>query len=252
MAAGDKIDILLLRDTAGVRRFRVSVLFLRLLWIVPLALLVLLAAVVTIGYRLRQDNLALTAKTRTMQAELAGAGTQLVKLQNIEKILRSRDVTELETLIGSYNAENPGWWKPGSDGDGLAATVAGMPSRPDLTHLLARLDANQAGVDNLRVRIENKKLLLNFDLSNVTPETNLTGKVQVALVGNDASLVPLVSDKDDLSFQIQRFKQIAASLPLPARLDRRGIYGIRLSIVDSDGKAVFSRVYPLSPDERTS
>ncbi len=244
MAAGEKVDILILRDAAGVRRFRVSLLVLRMLWLTPLGLLLLLAAAVAVGHHLRQDNLDLAAQAKAMRAELDAAGQGLITLQNIEKVLRSRDVTELDTLIGSYSAGNPGWWKPKAE-EGKAEPREREAARPDLARLLARVDANQAGIDNLRARIENKKLLLNFDLSNVTPQTNLVGRVEAALVGNDASLVPLRPEKDELSFQIQRFKQIAASLPLPAKTEARDIYGLKLTILDPAGKTVFAQVYPL-------
>ncbi|WP_428563346.1 MAG: hypothetical protein ACP59X_23755 [Solidesulfovibrio sp. DCME] len=244
MAAGERVDILILRDAAGVRRFRVSLFALRLLWLTPLALLLLLAAAVAVAYHLRQDNLDLSAKAQAMRTELDAAGQGLITLQNIEKILRSRDVTELETLVGSYSADNPGWWKPKVE-EGKVEPREREAARPDLSRLLARVDANQAGVDNLRARIDNKKLQLNFDLSNVTPQTNLVGRVEAALVGNDASLVPLKPEKDELSFQIQRFKQIAASLTLPAKIDTKDLYGLKLTILDPAGKTVFAQVYPL-------
>ena len=245
MAAGEKVDILILRDAAGVRRFRVPVFFLRFLWLCPLILAVLLAGAGYAAYRLRTDILELAGKVRGMHAELDAAGEGLIKLQNIEMILRSRDVTGLETLIGSYNADDPGWWKPKSvDDKGKVEPREG--ARPDLSRLLARVDANQAGIDNLRARIDNKKLQLNFDLSNVTPQTNLVGRVEAALVGNDATLLPLKPEKDQLSFQIQRFNQIAVGLPLPAKIDAKDIYGVKLAVVDPSGKTVFSQVYPLS------
>lgn len=244
MATGAKVDILILRDAAGVRRWRVPVLFLRLLWLLPVSLLVLLFGALVVGYGLRQDNLELANRAKAMRQELDAAGEKLITLQNIEKILRGRDVTELETLIGSYNADNPGWWKPRL-GDGKIE-VREREGHPDLSRLLARVDAGQAGVANLRARIENKKLQLHFDVSNPTPQTNLTGRAEVSLVGNDATLVPLRGDKDELAFQIQRFKQVAVSLPLPARLEAKDVYGVRLTIVDSAGKPVFAQVFPLS------
>lgn len=247
MAASGKVDILILRDAASVRRYRLSTGFLRALWLTPLVLLLLLGAAVAVGYHLREDNVALARRGASMRSELDAVGERLMRLENIEKILRTRDVTELETLIGSYNAENPGWWKPKAE-DGREKVEGGKEreaARPDLGKLLSRVDANQAGIDNLRVKIENKRLLLNFDLSNVTPQTNLVGRVEAALVGNDATLTPLKAEKDELSFQIQRFKQIAASLPLPGKFDAKEIYGLKLTIMDPSGKAVFSQVYPL-------
>ena len=252
MAGSGKVDILILRDDAGVRRFRLPGFATRLLWIVPLLLLALLAAATAVAYYLRQDNRAMDGRVQSMRAELDAAGEGLLRLENVERILRSRDVTELETLIGSYNADNPGWWKPREERQNVKEQQPEKPekeaSRPDLAKLLARVDLNQAGVDNLRAKIENRRLQLNFDLSNVTPQTGLIGRVEVGLVGNDASLTPLRAEKDELSFQIQRFKQIAASLPLPPKSEPKDVYGLRLVIVDPTGKAIFSQIYPMSKE----
>lgn len=246
---GGMVDILFLRDNAGVRRFRLSSGILRAILLAPLAFLLAAGVAAAVAYHLRQDNLSLAGRYEAMRGEIDTAGERLLRLENIEKILRSRDVTELETLIGSYNADHPGWWKPRAEDRKEAGEARERePSRPDLAKLLGRVDLNQAGVDNLKARIENRKLLLGFDLSNVTPQTGLVGRAEVALVANDATLIPLRAEKDELAFQIQRFKQIAASIPLPPKADSRDIYGVRLSIADPAGKVVFSQVYPLPRD----
>ncbi len=248
MAGSGKIDILLLRDAAGVRRYRLSVGWLRVLWTAPLVLVLLLGAALAVANHLRDDNIALAKRNEAMRAELDTAGERLMRLENLEKILRSEDATALETLIGSYNPANPGWWKPQAEERKEAPQKDREAARPDLTRLLSRVDANQAGVDNLRVKMENRRLQLNFDLSNVTPQSGLVGRAEVALVANDASLVTLKPEKDELNFQIQRFKQIAASLALPAKVEPKDIYGLKLSIVDPNGKVAFSQVYPLPKD----
>ncbi|EFL51698.1 conserved hypothetical protein [Solidesulfovibrio fructosivorans JJ]] len=252
MAAGGKIDILLLRDGAGVRRYRTSVWLLRCLWLVPLGLLLLLAAAVAVAYHLRQDNLLLARHQGETRKELDAVGEKLIRLENIEKVLRTRDLTELETLIGSYNPDDPGWWKPRTEAGGDAPKSGGKErepakaERPDLAKLLAHVDAGEVGIDNLRVKIEGKKLALNFDLSNVTPQqTNLSGRVEVAFVGNDASLLPLTADKDELSFQIQHFKQMSASLPLPQKVSPRDVYALKLTVLDPAGKIIFAQTYPM-------
>jgi hypothetical protein len=252
MAGSGRIDILILRDASGVGRYRLPVWLLRLLLLAPVAFLLLLGAAVAVAYHLHQDNKALTEQAAAVRQEIDAAGEALMHLENLERTLRSKDLTELETLLGSYNSDNPGWWKPRSEERKepapAVAAESGKEQRVDLSRLLARVDANQAGVDNLKIKFDNRRLNLGFDLSNVTPQTGLVGKVEAGLVGNDGSLWPLRADKDELSFQIQRFKQIAASLPLPAKLDPREMYGLRLVIVDPAGKPVFAQVFPLPKD----
>ena len=251
MAGSGRIDILILRDASSVGRYRLPVWLMRLLVFAPIVFLLLLGATVAVAYHLHQDNKALTDRTRVLRQEIDAAGEGLMRLENLERTLRSKDLTELETLLGSYNADNPGWWKPRvveRKDTAPASPAEAAKERPDLSKVLARVDANQAGVDNLKFKFDNRRLTLGIDLSNVTPQTGLAGKVEVALVGNDGTVWPLKADKDELSFQIQRFKQIATNLSLPAKLDPRDMYGLRLVIVDSAGKAVFAQVYPLQKD----
>ncbi|MHC1791091.1 hypothetical protein [Solidesulfovibrio sp.] len=250
MVGGTMIDILVLRGAAAVGRYRLPAWLLRLLLLAPVAIVLLLGAAVAVAYHLHQDNIALTDRAAALRQEIDAAGEGLLRLENLERTLRSKDMTELETLLGSYNPDNPGWWKPRVEErkEPVAASPGETRERPDLSKLLARVDANQAGVDNLKVKFDNRRLTVGFDLSNVTPQTGLVGKVEAGLVGNDGSFWPLKAEKDELSFQIQRFKQISASLPLPAKIEARDVYGLRLVIVDPAGKPVFAQVYPVQKD----
>ncbi len=249
MASQETVDILVMRGAGRVRRYHLRPLWLRAVWLVPLCLLVLLAAALAV---IKHQYAALGAETqraKTMRAELDTVGERLLRLENIEKILRSKDTTELETLLASVNPDNPDWWKPAAPHRKETPEPKERENqKPDLSKLLARVDGNQAGVDNLRAKIEGRKFHINFDLSNLSPQSNLTGRGEVALVGNDTTLYPLKADKDDLTFQIQRFKQVAATMSLPAKCDPKDIYGFKLTVLDPAGKTVFSQVYPLGKD----
>ncbi len=250
MAGSGRIDILILRDAAGVGRYRLPVWLARTLVLTPLALLLLLGVAVAVAYHLYQGNRTDTTRAAALRQEIDAAGESLMRLENIERTLRSKDATELETLLGSYNPDKPDWFKIRPDDrkePGQPAADA-PKERVDLSKILARVDASQAGVDNLKIKIDNKRLNLGFDLSNVTPQTGLVGKVEASLVGNDGTLWPLKPEKDELSFQIQRFKQISSSLALPPKIEPRDLYGLRLVITDPSGKPIFAQVYPLPKD----
>jgi hypothetical protein len=248
MHSQETVDILVMRGAGRVQRYRVRSFWLRALWLTPLVLVLLLAASLAVIKQQRDTQVAQTERTQAMRAELDTVGERLVRLENIEKILRSKDMTELETLLASVNPDSPDWWKPTVQRKDGPETKERESAKPDLAKLLARVDANQAGVDNLRAKIENRKLQINFDLSNLSPQSNLSGRGEIALVGNDATISPLKPDKDDLTFQIQRFKQIAANLALPVKCDPKEVYGFKLTILDPSGKTIFSQVYPLGKD----
>lgn len=249
MSGREKMDILIMRGAGRVGRYHVSPGWLRALWLTPVCLALLLAMATAVAWRLREANFRLSRRVEALTGEREGVGQRLLRLENIEKILRSKDATELETLLASLNPDDPGWWKPKSEErKSTSESKEREVVKPDLSKLLVRFDTNEAGVDNLRTKIEGRKLQLNFDLSNLSPQSTLSGRGEVALIGNDATLIPLKADRDDLSFQIQRFKQIAASLPLPAKYNPKDIYGLRVSVHDPSGKLIYSQVFPLTKE----
>lgn len=247
MGAPEKIDILIMRGSGRVGRYHVAPFWVRLLWLGPLCLVLLLALAVALAWHYRQATSRLQDRIASLASEHESVGERLLRLENIEKVLRSKDATELETLLASVNPDNPAWWKPRAEErkDTPEPRERETAAKLDLGRLLSRVDTYQAGVDNLRAKFDNRKLQLNFDLSNLSPQSTLSGRGEITLVGNDASLVPLKAEKDELSFQIQRFKQIAVSLSLPVKAETKEFYGLRLTILDPAGKTIFSQIFPL-------
>ena len=248
MASGGKISILIMRDDAGVRRMRVSPLWIKSgLWAVAfLALAAVIFAAGAVYYRgivAESEKAAQAAKT--MAAE---AADRLKRLDEIETILRAKDPTELQTLLGSYNPDAAAWWKPAvAETPAAPATpdkAEAATARIDLRKLFDKVDLNQAGVDNFKSRIENNKLLVGFDLSNLSPQTALAGKAELGILANDGTLHPIKPDKDELTFQIQRFKQVAVQFALPQGVAAADIYGLKIGIADPAGKTIYTAVYP--------
>jgi hypothetical protein len=248
MASGGKISILIMRDDAGVRRMRLSPFWIQSgLWAV--AFLILAAALFAAGAMYYRGIVAESERAAQDARRLAtDAADRLKRLDEIETILRSKDATELQTLLGSYNPDAAAWWKsavetpPAPAAPEKADTVA---TKIDLRKLLDKVDLNQAGVDNFKSKVENGKLAVSFDLSNLSPQTALSGKAELLILTNDGVLHPLKADKDELTFQIQRFKQVAVHLALPQGVNPADMYGLRITIADPAGKTVYNAVYPV-------
>ncbi|QLA17949.1 hypothetical protein [Desulfolutivibrio sulfoxidireducens] len=248
MASGEKISILIMRDDAGVRRMRISPFWIKTaVWgVVFLAVAAALFAAGAMHYQGRvatSENIAQSAERQAKQAR-----DRLARLDEIETVLRSKDLTELQTLLGSYNPDAAAWWKPAAGETPPAApgpekTEPGV-NKIDLRKLFDKVDLTQAGVDNFKFKIENNKLAVNFDLSNLSPQSALAGKAELFLVGNDGALHPLKTEKDELNFQIQRFKQVAVQAPIPQGTAQTDIYGLKMVIHDPGGKTIYSAIYP--------
>jgi len=248
MASGGKISILIMRDDAGVRRMRLSPFWIQSgLWAV--AFLILAAALFAAGAMYYRGIVAESERAAQDARRLAtDAADRLKRLDEIETILRSKDATELQTLLGSYNPDAAAWWKPAVETPPVPATpekADTAAAKIDLRKLLDKVDLNQAGVDNFKSKVENGKLAVSFDLSNLSPQTALSGKAELLVLTNDGVLHPLKADKDELTFQIQRFKQVAVHLALPQGVNPADMYGMRITIADPAGKTIYNAVYPV-------
>ncbi|KUG29539.1 hypothetical protein ASZ90_000560 [hydrocarbon metagenome] len=249
MASGGKISILIMRDDAGVRRMRLSPFWIQTgLWAV--VFLILAAVFFAAGAMYYRGIVAESEHTAQEARRLAAdASERLRRLDEIEGVLRAKDLTELQTLLGSYNPDAAAWWKPAVE---TPASASATPDKAettaakiDLRKLLDKVDLNQAGVDNFKSKVENGKLAVSFDLSNLSPQTALAGKAELLILTNDGVLHPLKSEKDELTFQIQRFKQVAVHLALPQGVNPADIYGLRITIADPAGKIIYNSVNPV-------
>jgi len=254
MGAKGKISILVMREDAGVRRLKVSPGFLRfLIWL----FVAFCAAAALAGYASyyywKQSNEVL-AENALLKDQSDSSKDQLVKLASLEGILKSGDQTELKTLLGSYNAdaaerlECPKEEAPEPAPAAPAAADGKEPECPktDLRAIFERVDMTLAGVDNFKASIDNKHVRVSFDLSNVSPQTALSGDAECQILTNGGELLPLKTKREDLNFQIQRFKQVSATSALPPKVEPGDVYGVKMIIKDPDGKIIFSNVYPLS------
>jgi hypothetical protein len=251
MSGKGKISILVMREDAGVKRLKISPGMVRfVLWF----LFCLIAAGGLAGYAAYYYWGAVSevqAENAAMSEEVSASKSQLVKLANLESILENGDQTELSTLLGSYNADAAGLLEcEGKKTDAVktAPEVAQEKECPklDLRSIFDKVDLNLAGVDNFKAAINDKYLRISFDLSNVSPQTALSGDAECMLLTNNGDLTPLKTKREDLNFQIQRFKQVTSNSPLPPKVEIAEIYGVKMVIKGPDGKVIFSNIYPLS------
>ncbi|WP_022663435.1 hypothetical protein [Paucidesulfovibrio longus] len=233
-----KYSILFMRDDLDVRRFRLNPFWLKSIF-VSLTLLVLVAAAgIYFGATSLRDNLRLRHENKELSQRLDEAELRLSTLGNMEKILESYDTKELQSLLSPEKAETPeAEAKP---------TAPSEPAKPavDLSSIFAKTDTGAVRLEDVRLEIEQKQVLVSFNLLNNLGNTQLSGDTRLALVANNGEVIELPAKNADLSFQIQRRKPIRARVPLPDGLDRANVFGLRLTVTREDGKVVFSETYP--------
>ena len=226
-----KFNVLMMRDDSPVRRYRLSPGWLKTALSLLLLLMLLAGGGGWAGYTFWQKNRDLRADKETMERELRDANMELERLQNIDKIIKSNDPQDMQSLLGSMSSE----------------PARPAPSRPplDLRKLFTRVDLQQVSVDNLQAKFTGNGVQVVFNLNNLLNST-LSGDAILTLITTDGKEVQVKLNKNDLSFQIQRFKQIRTVLPMPPKHDKDGIFGLRLKITNPQGQTIFSETYPLS------
>ena len=263
MSQDGKYSVLIMRDDADVRRFRISPGLMRgLVW--GFALLVLVTGVgLYSGARFWAEGARLAEEKKALERRLIEAEVQLERLSNVESILKSNDPEELQALVGGMG-QFPGDTKSGDarsgdarsgaagKGAGVANPAASAASSGgaglplNLAELFESKDMKLAGLENLQIKITGDNAQVRLDLNNLQPERLLNGRVDLLLVSASGKVSPAPVPEAELAFSIQRFKRIQAAFALPEGLDRQTLFALRVIIRSQDGKAIFSETYQIA------
>jgi len=255
MSRKGKISCIWFRDDEPARRVRLHPGWLRFLAYFAVFLVLAAAGGSFAGYEFWRRVQDLQSEKRDLEKRLSESLIKLERLLNIEKLLQTSDPTELRELLGGLGVEMPATKPSAQPAQQPAAKGAKEAPKPqaaesrqglDLADIMGRVDLGQVGVENFRVKLDAKSVQVGFDLNNLMPQSSLAGNGQLLVVARDGAMVPLEAPKEDMAFQIQRFKQVNAHAALPAQVDRNAVFGLRLVIANASGKTIFSETYPLA------
>lgn len=257
MSGHGKLNVIWFRDEEPARRLRLHPGWVRAVSY-ALVLVALAAAVSSFAaWEFWRRTIEMQSERRDAEKRLSDTLLKLERLQNIEKLLQTSDPTELSQLLAGLGVETPAAKvqaaapapQQGKGGKDAAKESKNAerekPAGFDLTDIMGKVDLGQVGVENFRARVDAKGAHYGFDLSNLMPQS-LAGNGQLLAVGRDGNVFPIQTGKDDLAFSIQRFKQVAASAPLPQGLEPGAVFGFRLVLSNASGKTIFSETYPLA------
>jgi hypothetical protein len=221
----------MMRDDTKVRSLRIGTGWFRFFFYFISLLTLLAAGGSYFGYINLMENRVLAEKNHFLQRDLRHANMELERLQNIEQIIKSNDPKELEALFGSVIPET----------ERLTATAKPV----NLRELFQPVDQRQVSLDNIRARFDAQNLRVTFNINNLLSET-LSGSAEVELLTTSGGVHKINLDKNDMAFQIQRFKQVAATIPLADEVKRDDVFAVRLIVRNPVGKVIFRDTYPLS------
>ncbi|WP_243545255.1 hypothetical protein [Pseudodesulfovibrio tunisiensis] len=225
-----KYSVLFMRDDTDVKRYRVSPFWLRMFFLSQFFLLLCAGIGLYAGVRGYTLNVGLQDENKDLEQRLVDAEVRLERLSNMEKILKSYDPAELQSLLS-------------------AATTEPREQAPveevDLNKVFTRVDTREVGVENMQAKIVGRKVSVSFELNNLNAAKAMSGQGDFTFVKKDGTFVQAKTNQGDLGFQIQRFKRIRTTFLLPDGMDRKDLFGLRLDIKGKEGNVIFSETYPL-------
>ncbi|BCS88412.1 hypothetical protein [Pseudodesulfovibrio sediminis] len=224
-----KYSVLFMRDDRDVTRYRVSPFWLRVFVFTQVFLFLCAAGGIYMGVRGFNVNTTLQTENKDLEQRLVDAEVRLERLGNMEKILESYDPTELQSLLSAASTE---------------VEQQDVPVEIDLNKVFVRVDTRQVGVENLQAKLVNRKFTLSFELNNLQATKPMGGQADLSFVTKEGKAMEISADKNDLSFQIQRFKRIQTSFLLPDGMGKKDFFGLRLEIKGKDGNVIFAETYP--------
>lgn len=225
-----KYSVLFMRDDRDVTRYRISPFWLKMFVFTQVFLVLCAAGGIYMGVRGFKVNQSLQTENKALEQRLVDADVRLERLGNMEKILESYDPTELQSLLSAATTEVEQQPEPVEE--------------IDLNKIFVRVDTRQVGVENFQAKLSKRKFSLSFELNNLQASKAMSGYADFVFVKKDGTPIPAKTNKNELSFQIQRFKRMQTTFLLPEGLERKDLFGIRLEIKGKDGDVIFAETYP--------
>jgi hypothetical protein len=227
-----------MRDDTRVKRFRMRPLWLKMFVYMQILLVAYAILTTFLVIRLLQANTRLAKTNAETESLLADATNQLQRLERVRGILANSDREEFQPLI-----------------DASEKSVAKAPQESDpaerknisLSKLFQPVDLKEASVEDFQAQLQGRDLHLSFNLNNLLPgEESISGRAEIQLVTDDGSVVNLPTDANDMSYLIQRYKQVRTRAQLPAGVPPQGIFGLRLILESSNGEEILRELHPLA------
>ena len=237
--SSNKLSILIMRDSEKVRRMRISSAWISaVIWL--FVILFCLAALNGMAAwwlykKYEQFQSVDQAKDRVI-AELR---IQLERYQNMEKIVGAVPPDQ------KNSKETPP--------DEVASGVPVQENQRDASPPLPREEAkpvSAARISNINVRPRSgRQIRLSFDLSNTDAGTVLAGHILVAIQTKSDALFNVFPPKDELAFQIARFKRVATSFSLPDGVAMDDVKAVRVEVRLSNGYAALPEFFAFPTPE---
>jgi len=238
MSNDSKYSVLFMRDDTRVKRFRMSPFWLKMFVYVQILLVAYAILATFLVVRFLQANTRLAKANAEAQSQLADAAGQLQRLERVHSILAASDREGIHPLLGAL-AQNA---------SGVAQTPGQAETPPiSLSKLFQPVDLKKASVEDFQAQLEGRDLDISFNLNNLLPdEESISGQAEIQLVMDNGSVISLPTDVNDMSYLIQRYKQVRTRAELPSGVKPEAVFGLRLILQSSNGEEILGELHSLA------
>ena len=272
MASSGKFSVLFMRDDSDVRRYRINMAWFKVGIVAIIILICLATAGIALSIHYWSMNDELVAQNTKLLKEASDLTVRLERLENVEKI-GQESISDPRDLLATARQEEK-WNSKNSEttDSALSESSANQTEEPDATYVAepdnktvannssslpswqedlsssGAIDQGLVKIENLNIKVSDKRFSVAFNLLNSGKRSPLAGKVTILISTRDRGFVEAeVKKSSDLDFQIQRYKRIRADLSLPEGLEANNILGVRIDVLSAKEELLFSHVYQ-SPD----
>lgn len=243
MEASKKISIISMHDDGKTRRWRISLFFYRVLWVLCILLPLITVAAVWQAALLWQENTALTTNTARLELAMHEAKSIADRLSNLESLLAQEELARgpvLQNLARQSAKEAPATPQP--TGDEVDTTESG-PGHGDFP----TVDTKVVSVENVTARLVRAgKIRINLDLRNPDPKRTVAGYVRCSFISDSGETLPMALAAEQADFKITRFKRAVFQPTVPPTITDTTNARIIIEVYLEDEKTlVYRNIYPL-------
>ena len=220
-----KYSVILMRDDARPKRFRLHPSWIMTALGVNLVLLIVCAAGIYLSLVFHDQKKEYQAAYEQTSKLLQETSRELEKRENFQKIFDAYDRVDLHSFLAGKMPEGR--------------------MQVDLPALFEHEDKNLVKITNVQAEFVEVGMQVRLDVNNLAEEESISGRVHLHLIRRDGLIMDLDLDHSDLDFAITRFKNIDITFNLPQILDPEEIFALRIKARDDQNNLLYAETYPM-------
>lgn len=281
--SNDKYSLIIMRDsTQKVRTFRLGAQRLKALIYIFIILVLLTTAGIIFSFHSIKKYAVLSSEISSLKASLAEAEIKLERLQNVQEILKDSEeaartqnpmdtgpaseplqagdlqpplayinatevvtsvfpnaaILEQNAIMQNSTVQNPtGQNFTNSSTQNLIQPSAQPGAESDLP-------LSPAKISKVTIKARSPKTIsVSFDLHNATQGQTLSGVAGLSLLTKNGEVLDVVVPKTHMDFQINYYKRMSTTFPLPAGITPQDISALQVKIT-ANGKEYQKESFP--------